>query len=163
MSGEDENNWIWYCEQLKDFLKDDCRKFVFISDRHPGILVAIPKVFPDSVHGSCFYHLNNNLKVALKSEFSKSKKKWLIDLFGRVAYASNLDDFNLALKNFKDAGGSTVANFLNGIPFEKFTNVFFPACHYGEMSSNCSESFINGFWKKDIYQSPHAWIKLELS
>lgn len=122
-------------------MKDDHRNFVFISDRHPGLLLAIPQVFPNSAHGSCFYHLTNNLKVALKSEFSKRKKKYLIDLFTRVAYASNLDDFNKALENFKDIGGSTVTNFLTGIPFDKFANVFFPACRYGEMSSNCSESF----------------------
>ena len=98
-------------------------------------------MFPSSVHGSCFYHLNNNLKVALKSEFSKGKKRYLIDLFGRVAYASNLGDFDNALKEFKNVGGATVSNFLSGIPFEKFANVFFPGCRYGEMSSNCSESF----------------------
>ena len=141
MSGEDEDNWIWFCEQLKEFLHDDSRRFVFISDRHPGILVAIPKVFPNSVHGSCFYHLTNNLKVALKSHFSKTNKRLLLDTFARLAYAYNLTDFNAALKNLRDVGGLIVSNFLNGIPFEKFTNVFFPCCRYGEMSSNCSESF----------------------
>lgn len=58
MDGETEQNWEWFCLQLRSVLggvneQDEWGEYTFFSDRHPGLMNAIPSIFKGSHHGVC--------------------------------------------------------------------------------------------------------------
>ncbi|XP_026416014.1 uncharacterized protein LOC113311389 [Papaver somniferum] len=58
---EDVDNWDWFMRNLSNIVDD--RPITFMSDRHEGLLRSIPKHFPTSHHGYCYYHLQGNLPI----------------------------------------------------------------------------------------------------
>ncbi|XP_026426483.1 uncharacterized protein LOC113322558 [Papaver somniferum] len=64
--GEDVDNWDWFMCNLSNIVDD--RPITFMSDRHEGLLRAIPKHFPTSHHGYCYYHLQGNLPIRKSDE-----------------------------------------------------------------------------------------------
>ena len=53
---EDEKSWSWFLTKLRNVIgcPENC---MFISDWHPGIKVAMKKVYPDAHHDLCMYHM----------------------------------------------------------------------------------------------------------
>ncbi|KAG6537319.1 hypothetical protein ZIOFF_002406 [Zingiber officinale] len=64
VDAENDDNWGWFCFQLKSALFSHrfigFHEFTFFSDRHPGIIKAIQLVFPGSHHAYCLRHLVDN-------------------------------------------------------------------------------------------------------
>ncbi|XP_075492506.1 uncharacterized protein LOC142530558 [Primulina tabacum] len=65
VDAENDDNWGWFCFQLKGALiLHNCMGFdeyTFFSDRHPGIIKAVELIFPSRHHSYCLRHLVDNL------------------------------------------------------------------------------------------------------
>ncbi|XP_026417211.1 uncharacterized protein LOC113312689 [Papaver somniferum] len=79
--GEDVDNWDWFMCNLSNIVDD--RPITFMSDRHEGLLRVIPKNFPTSRHGYCYYHLQGNLPIRKSNE----KYKEVMACFKKETYA----------------------------------------------------------------------------
>ena len=70
VDAENDINWEWFCFKLRDMLDSHhgmgFTRFTFFSDRHPGLLKAIPMVFPGSHHAYCLRHLVDNFKKQVR-------------------------------------------------------------------------------------------------
>lgn len=137
VSHENESNWCWFLNHLKEMIQED-RTLVFMSDRHKGLLLAVPHVFPSAFHSFCFQHMEQNLLSAVKSKKSDLS---IVELFKMCSRASSVYDFDRAMGKFKEIGGNAAVNFLRDKPYERWVDLFFPGKRYGEYSSNVAESF----------------------
>ncbi|XP_026438694.1 uncharacterized protein LOC113337208 [Papaver somniferum] len=142
VSSENKDNWFWFLENIKQVV--DGRQIVFLSGRHEGLLQGIPRVFPDSYHSYCFYHIKCNLPIGS----GDTNSKVVSDLFYKAAYSYTTSNFKEALRGMHAIGCGHVANYIRNIPKQKWENVFFPICKYSAHSSTFSESFNN--WIPDF-------------
>lgn len=133
---ENEENWSWFLDQLKCSIGVD-RPLVFISDRHWGLLLSIPKVFPTAFHSYCLHHMQNNVASIVKS----GKGLWVAHLLERCAVAATHHDFERAIAKYRQIGGEKAIEFLKDKPFDHWADLFFPGNRYGENKSNVAESF----------------------
>nr|XP_009804059.1 PREDICTED: uncharacterized protein LOC104249347 [Nicotiana sylvestris]XP_016441588.1 PREDICTED: uncharacterized protein LOC107767182 [Nicotiana tabacum] len=53
---ENNNSYEWYFNQLRNAIGSH-ENLIFLSDRHQAIAYDIAKVYPESHHGICIYHL----------------------------------------------------------------------------------------------------------
>ncbi|XP_070040037.1 protein FAR1-RELATED SEQUENCE 4-like [Nicotiana tomentosiformis] len=68
---ENNNSYEWYFSELRNAIGNR-DNLIFLSDRHQSIAHGIAKVYPESHHGICIYHLEHNLKRRkVKSEVIK--------------------------------------------------------------------------------------------
>ena len=139
VDSESNDNWLWFMEKLQTVIEDE-RVIVFMSDRNVGIKEAISKVFPCSSHGYCLYHLKNNLRSRL-AEMNTNVKENIINLFTRCAYAPTKKSFQGIHGQLICQGGWRVKKFLEELPYDRWTNAYFPRKRYGKMISNLMESF----------------------
>nr|XP_009791172.1 PREDICTED: protein FAR1-RELATED SEQUENCE 4-like [Nicotiana sylvestris] len=58
---ENNNSYEWYFSKLRNAIGSR-ENLIFLSDRHQAIAYGIAKVYPESHHGICIYHLEQNLK-----------------------------------------------------------------------------------------------------
>lgn len=137
VSHENESNWSWFLSHLKEMLNED-RSLVFMSDRHWGLLLGVPKVFPSSYHSYCLLHMEQNIGSVVKAAKGDSS---VVELFKLCARASNMYDFERYLSKFKNIGGMAAENFLQDKPFDHWADLFFQGKRYGEYTSNVAESF----------------------
>lgn len=137
VSHENESNWTWFLENLKEMLHED-RELVFMSDRQWGLLLGVPKVFPSSFHSYCTFHMEQNIGSVVKACKGDTS---IVDLFKLITRASNLSDFERYMLKFKEIGGAAAINFLKDKPLEHWADLFFQGRRYGEYSSNVAESF----------------------
>jgi len=75
---ESEENYIWALEQLKSIMVD-CEvemPSVFVSDRELALLNAIGKVFPNSAHMLCKWHIKNSIITFMEKK--KNMMKWML-------------------------------------------------------------------------------------
>ncbi|KAF9609930.1 hypothetical protein IFM89_019333 [Coptis chinensis] len=119
------NELLWYTKELKRRDPGNCvdlqafgyeRRYTFLSDRHHGLLVNIPFVFPYSYHSFCLWHMENNLRTALSKTCGVSK--YLVGLFKKCAYASTHKEFQEHVAELLNIGGDAVSNFLSRAPYD---------------------------------------------
>ncbi|KAF9589323.1 hypothetical protein IFM89_022650 [Coptis chinensis] len=152
------NDLLWYTEELKRRdpgniveleVNNESGKFekaflgmsevYVLSDRHHGLLVNIPIVFPNSYHSFCLWHMENNLRTCLSKSCGMTKA--LVTLFKKCAYAATHEKFEEHMAKFKEIGGDALSNFLNRAPYEYWANAYFCGAQYGEMCSSLAECF----------------------
>ncbi|KAF9598261.1 hypothetical protein IFM89_026092 [Coptis chinensis] len=138
VDGEDEANWYWFLDKFKGAFGYN-RRYTFLSDRHHGLLVNIPLVFPGSYHSFCLWHLKNNLRAALSKTDSVSRH--LVKLFSDCAYAPTHNKFQEKMIELQTIGGDQVDRFLAKVPLENWANSCFRGSRYGEMCSSLAECF----------------------
>ncbi|XP_026436592.1 uncharacterized protein LOC113334586 [Papaver somniferum] len=89
---ENKDNWFWFLDNLQQVVDD--RPIVFLSDRHEGLLLGIPRAFPDSYHSYCFYHIK-----------TIPNEKWANAFFPVCRYAAHFssiaESFNNWILEFK--------------------------------------------------------------
>jgi len=70
VDAENDDNWEWFCLKLRNilnsYLTTGYTEFTFFSDRHSGLVKAIPIVFPGSHHAYCLRHLVDNFKKQVR-------------------------------------------------------------------------------------------------
>ncbi|XP_073133879.1 uncharacterized protein [Henckelia pumila] len=69
LDSENDSSWLWFMSRLKEQIGDSNR-LVFISDRHKSITKAIRMIFPQSHHGHCIWHMEQNIKVKFHTKVS---------------------------------------------------------------------------------------------
>ncbi|KAF9606814.1 hypothetical protein IFM89_029271 [Coptis chinensis] len=135
---ENDSNWYWFLDMFKKAFGYEWR-YTFFSDRHYGLLVNIPIVFPNSYHSFCLWHMENNLKTCLSKSCGMTKV--LITLFKKCTYAVTREKFEEHMAEFKEIGGDAISNFLNRAPYEYWANAYFCGARYSEMCSSLAECF----------------------
>lgn len=133
---ENEECWSWFLTHLRDALRF-AKPMTFLSDRHWGLLLSIPKNFPSSHHSYCLHHMQSNIASIVKS----GRGAWVGHLLEQCALASNAYEFEKAMAKFKEIGGAKAIEYLNDKPYDHWADLFFPEKRYGENKSNVAESF----------------------
>ncbi|KAL2479640.1 SWIM-type domain-containing protein [Abeliophyllum distichum] len=140
IDSENYDNWLWFLEQLRSIVQST-RELTFVSDRNVGLMEALPKTFPKSNH-FFLQHFKGNLRDKFSGGgFSNSYRERMVWLFRECAHAPTIALFNQKLEVLKREGGAIVQRFLDGLPFENWSNAHSVGCRYGGMSSNAAESF----------------------
>ncbi|KAF9612038.1 hypothetical protein IFM89_037496 [Coptis chinensis] len=138
---ENESNWLWFLEIFKKAFGYE-RRYTFMSDRHHGLLVNIPLVFPGSYHSFiCLWHMENGLRIALSKTCGLTKV--LVALFKKCAYATTHEVFEERIAELLNIGGDAVSNFLSRAPYENWANAYFRGARYSEMCFSLVECFNN--------------------
>ncbi|KAF9599064.1 hypothetical protein IFM89_033671 [Coptis chinensis] len=97
--------------------------YIFFFYRHHGLVTYIPKVFPDSYHSFCLWHLKKN--VVSKVSIMDIRRSYIEKLFTDCAYATTHDEFVKAMEILRLVS-SGVYNYLNeDVPFENWANAYF--------------------------------------
>ncbi|XP_048442102.1 uncharacterized protein LOC125478229 [Pyrus x bretschneideri] len=141
VNSENEENWSWFLQNLSKIVTPQGRTITFISDRQKGLIEAVASVFPQSPHAFCYHHLKQNILLKYPSSLGKSYRDWIIQLFGKCAYAPTEDAFEMHLRTLMEEGGAVMRDFLKTLPKENWAAAHFPGPKYGEMCSNVAESF----------------------
>ena len=139
VGSEDNDNWLWFLKELRTIL-DDERKITFISDRHPGILDGVKRVFPECYHSFCLFHMRFNLMDKLRGVHPSIRNR-LVYKMTQCAYAPDVEKYESWMEKLVNEGGQKVVDFFSCIPAENWCNAFFAGQRYGEMSSSLAESF----------------------
>lgn len=56
---------------------------------------------------------------------SKAYRDWIVQLFGRCAYAPTEDAFEMHMRTLKDEGGAVIREFLKNHPKENWSTAYF--------------------------------------
>ncbi|KAL7185338.1 hypothetical protein ACSBR2_027304 [Camellia fascicularis] len=150
VDSENAANWEWCLRQLVEVVDGD-RPLTFVSDRHIGLLQAIPHVFPLAHHAFYLVHLQMNLKDRMKY-VNAEQKNGLMRKLRECAYAPTVTSFNQKIEVLKSCSPAVVGDFLKDLHPEHWANAYFRGCRYGEMSSNAAESFNN--WIREARHLP---------
>ncbi|XP_019258190.1 PREDICTED: protein FAR1-RELATED SEQUENCE 4-like [Nicotiana attenuata] len=88
---ENNNSYEWYFSELRNAIGSR-ENLISLSDRHQAIAYAIAKVYPESHHGICIYHLEQNLK-------RRKVKSEVIKLFQTDARVYRRKEFDLYMSD----------------------------------------------------------------
>ncbi|XP_070016968.1 uncharacterized protein [Nicotiana sylvestris] len=88
---ENNNSYEWYFSELRNAIGSR-ENLIFLSDMHQAIAYDIAKVYPESYHGICIYHLELNLK-------RRKVKSEVIKLFQSVARVYGRKEFDLYMSD----------------------------------------------------------------
>ncbi|XP_070017675.1 uncharacterized protein [Nicotiana sylvestris] len=105
---------------------------IFISDRHQAIAYGIAKVYPESHHGICIYHLEQNLK-------RRKVKSEVIKLFQSAARVYMHKEFDLYMSDIVKVDKKTY-DYLMEEPPERWARSCSPRQRYDMVTTNIVES-----------------------
>ncbi|GJR23727.1 transposase, MuDR, MULE transposase domain protein [Tanacetum coccineum] len=89
--GETGPCWTWWMSVLKEYIGDN-PNFLFISDRHPAIALAVQNEFHLAFHVVCCRHLIMNLSL-------KNKKRK--GLFWKICEAYTREEFVTSMRRLQ--------------------------------------------------------------
>ncbi|XP_040365890.1 uncharacterized protein LOC121050329 [Rosa chinensis] len=112
VDSENHANWDWFFYHLYNILSPQGRNVTFVTDRHSGLLNAVTRVFPDSPHSYCYYHLNENVRGVYRKQSENYFVDKIVEEFMKVAYSPTLASYNFNLHNLKKEGGPPIEEFL---------------------------------------------------
>ncbi|KAL0217654.1 hypothetical protein RCL1_008234 [Eukaryota sp. TZLM3-RCL] len=129
---ENESNWEYFLEKLKNGLdEDDIKESMIVSDRHLGLLNGVKKVFgEDFPHAYCSRHLCGNFE-------KRYKEKGLEGFIWEALEAVSEEELIQAMGKIRNA--NAVQELIEIKQY--WTTLFFNTQRYGHMTSNISESF----------------------
>ena len=134
--GEDGPGWTWFLEQLKVCIGEE-RNLTIISDRHPGIIHAVKKVYPKAFHGYCCRHLMMN--AGIKAERFKT-------IFWKMCKAYTIPEFDSYLAMIQVAKPRAYKK-LTDAQYSKWSRAHCVANRYNYLTSNSVES-VNSLTRK---------------
>ena len=143
VSIENDDNWLWFLRLLREVVEanapaflspeDQKSRLVFLSDRQKGLLAGVERVFPNSPHGFCMKHLEENFHKQFKNVELKK-------LLWKAARALTKEEFDVALENMKQINPRTVPwLYANANPIH-WAELYFSGRRYGHLTSNIAES-----------------------
>ncbi|XP_028118693.1 uncharacterized protein LOC114316225 [Camellia sinensis] len=142
---ENSANWEWFLRNLKEVVCDG-QTLTFISDRHIGLLLSMPNIFPSTHHGYCLFLFQINLRDRMKY-VNASHKVGLMRKLRDCAYAPTVACFNEKLDVLKKSSLIIIEDFMKDLHPKHWGNVCFRGQRYREICSNTAESFNN--WVRD--------------
>nr|XP_016477476.1 PREDICTED: protein FAR1-RELATED SEQUENCE 4-like [Nicotiana tabacum] len=114
---ENNNSYEWYFSQLRNAIGSR-ENLIFLSDRHQAIAYDIAKVYPESHHGICIYHLEQNLK-------RRKVKSEVIKLFQSAARVYRRKEFDLYMSDIAKVDKKTY-DYLMEEPPERWARSCIP-------------------------------------
>nr|XP_016445693.1 PREDICTED: protein FAR1-RELATED SEQUENCE 4-like [Nicotiana tabacum] len=128
---ENNNSYEWYFSELRNAIgsRDN---LIFLSDRHQSIAHGIAKVYPESHHGICIYHLEQNLK-------RRKVKSEVIKLFQSAARVYKRKEFDLYMSDITKVDKKTF-DYLMEEPPERWERSCSPRRRYDMLTTNIVES-----------------------
>ncbi|XP_077252386.1 uncharacterized protein LOC143891737 [Tasmannia lanceolata] len=131
---ENENSWRWFFMLLRQYvLAAEMNIFTICSDRHKGLLQAVPNIFPNSHHSYCMRHLAANLR----SEF---KDVILERLFWKAARTLRESVFRETMEKIK-LRNERAHKWISDIANEHWASFYFKGNRYDVLTTNRSECF----------------------
>ncbi|KAF7123448.1 hypothetical protein RHSIM_Rhsim12G0117500 [Rhododendron simsii] len=151
-----------YCQPLQfldgTFLKSMYKGSLLSActkDGNQGLLHAVADVFLGASHSYCLVHLKKNLRTRLRG-VAMDRKSYVVELFGKCAYAPTLELFNELLTELEYEGGDKMREFLLDLDVKHWAHAHFTGHRYSELSSNLAECFNR--WIKDERSLPVTQI-----
>jgi len=131
---ESTESWVYFLTQLKKAIGERQHQ-VIVSDRNKGILQAVGKVFRESDHGYCMYHLLKNVRNKFKGLTKEAAWK-----FSGAAKAYTHVEWErfMGMLDEEDAGIRTYLE--KEVGHEKWARAHFTEKRYSIMTSNNAES-----------------------
>ncbi|XP_075092000.1 uncharacterized protein LOC142172123 [Nicotiana tabacum] len=105
---------------------------IFLSGKHQSIAHGIAKVYPESHHGICIYHLEQNLK-------RKKVKSEVIKLFQSAARVYRRKEFDLYISDIAKVD-KKIFDYLMEEPLERWARSCSPRQRYDMLTTNIVES-----------------------
>ena len=143
VSKENDDNWLWFLRLLHEIIQVSAPEFltqqqpedrlVFLSDRQKGLLEGVERIFPNSHHGFCMKHLEENFH-------KKFKNVELKPLLWQAARALTKEEFDTALENMTKINPRTVPWLYEHANPAHWAELYFPGRRYGHLTSNIAES-----------------------
>lgn len=140
VDAENDSNWLWFLECLRNVLQAHTthlfgpENLVFLSDQQKGLIQAVEQLFPDSPHGFCLRHLEDNMHHLFKNTELKS-------LLWKAAHATMETVFNQALIDMRSINPVCVDWLLQTANPEHWAELYFKGKRYGHLISNIAEAF----------------------
>ncbi|XP_016440281.1 uncharacterized protein LOC107766084 [Nicotiana tabacum] len=128
---ENNNSYEWYFSQLRNTI-GSCENLIFLSDKHQVIAYGIAKVYHESHHRICIYHLEQNLK-------QRKVKSEVIKLFQSAARVYRRKEFDLYISDIAKVDKNTY-DYLMEEPPERWARSCSPRRRYDMLTTNIVES-----------------------
>ena len=116
-----------------------------LSDRQKGLLESVERIFPNSPHGYCMRHLDENF-------YRKFKHPELKKLLWQAAYATTENEFQTAMNNMEKINKDTVLWLHMHAPAKHWATCYFEGNRYSHLTSNIAESL--NHWIHDEREQP---------
>ncbi|KAH6762103.1 hypothetical protein C2S52_019536 [Perilla frutescens var. hirtella] len=127
---ENDATWTWFLTEFKKAFGDR-DELVIVSDQHVSIKNAVKAVYPNAVHGLCYYHIAKNLIRA---------GRHVISMFKTAAFAYRGEKF-LKYLSMISSSREDVYNTLLSIGVHRWARSQCPSRRYSFMTSNAAECF----------------------
>ncbi|XP_062085199.1 uncharacterized protein LOC133791286 [Humulus lupulus] len=134
VDSENHDSLKYFMSKLKEAI-GEVKDLAFVSDRHASITHTLETIFPDAYHGACYHHISMNVVAKFKTDHCHV-------LMYNAAYAFRKSEFHANFKKIKSKD-SVIAQYLEGMGFDKWSHAYFPGNRYNIMTSNYAESFNN--------------------
>ncbi|XP_070002193.1 uncharacterized protein [Nicotiana sylvestris] len=128
---ENNNSYVWYFSKLHNAIGSR-ENLSFLSEMHQSIAYAITKVYLESHHGICIYHLKQNLK-------QRKVKSEVIKLFQSAARVYRRREFDLYMSDIAKVDKKTY-DYLMEEPSERWARSCSPQGRYDMITTNIVES-----------------------
>jgi hypothetical protein len=123
-----------------------------LSDRQKGLLEGVERVFPNSPHGYCMRHLDDNFR----KEFKHPELKKLL---WQAAYATTEEDYHEALNNMDRINPQAKVWLHTHASAKHWATCYFEGNRYGHLTSNIAESL--NHWLHDAREQPlHSMLEI---
>ncbi|XP_062086287.1 uncharacterized protein LOC133792401 [Humulus lupulus] len=134
VDSENHDSWKYFMSKLKEAI-GEVEDLAFVSDRHASITHALETIFPDAYHGACYHHISMNAVAKFKTGHCHV-------LMYNAAYAFRKSELRANFEKIKSKD-PVIAQYLEGMGFDKWSCAYFPGNRYNIMTSNYVESFNN--------------------
>ncbi|XP_062104221.1 uncharacterized protein LOC133815389 [Humulus lupulus] len=134
VDSENHDSWKYFMSKLKEAI-GEVKDLAFVSDRHASITHALETIFPDAYHGACYHHISMNVVAKFKTDHCNV-------LMYNAAYDFRKSEFHANFEKIKSKDPA-IAQYLEGMGFDKWSRAYFPGNRYNIMTSNYVESFNN--------------------
>ncbi|CAN7010124.1 unnamed protein product [Brassica rapa subsp. trilocularis] len=150
VDAETEENWLWFLEQLKSALSES-RRVTFVADFQNGLKNAIPQVFEDAHHAYCLRQLAEKMNTDLKGQFSHEARRYMLNDFYSVAYATTPEGYCSALESMKNISPDACKWVTESEPHH-WANALFQGERYNQMYSTFGLDFYS--WVSEAHEFP---------
>ncbi|KAL0699360.1 hypothetical protein Bca4012_055482 [Brassica carinata] len=150
VDAETEENWLWFLEQLKSALSES-RRITFVADFQNGLKNAIPQVFEDAHHAYCLRQLAEKMNTDLKGQFSHEARRYMLNDFYSVAYATTPEGYYSALESMRNISPDACAWVTESEPHH-WANALFQGERYNQMYSTFGLDFYS--WVSEAHEFP---------
>ena len=145
VSGETEDNWEWFMENVKEITRNV--EITIISDRNPGIITAVRNVFGSERHAYCYRHVKENFSkefgrlIRGKSRVKAQQKEDALRLLDAIAYARLDEDYQSAMTKLSVFSPELAEWVETDGDVGKWALSRFGFMRWDSMTSNLAESF----------------------